>query len=73
MFTPQNKVFSSWSLSPRRENKKTPVTNSNSNVRISENGGVVAEDGNDLEDLDGKVAKLENEVGFFSSKLCIFS
>ncbi|XP_010692447.2 protein CROWDED NUCLEI 1 isoform X2 [Beta vulgaris subsp. vulgaris] len=62
MFTPQNKVFSAWSLSPRRENKKTPVTNSNSNVRISENGGVVAEDGNDLEDLDGKVAKLENEL-----------
>lgn len=58
MFTPQKKVFSAWS--PRRENQKTPVVNSNSNARISENGN-----GDGLEDLDGKVAKLENEVGYF--------
>ncbi|XP_021847129.1 protein CROWDED NUCLEI 1 [Spinacia oleracea] len=55
MFTPQKKVFSAWS--PRRENQKTPVVNSNSNARISENGN-----GDGLEDLDGKVAKLENEL-----------
>lgn len=62
MFTPQKKVFSGWSLSPRRENQKTPVANSNSNAKVSENGAIVPADANDLEDLDDKVAKLENEL-----------
>uniref|UniRef100_A0A803LAR6 Nuclear matrix constituent protein 1-like protein n=1 Tax=Chenopodium quinoa TaxID=63459 RepID=A0A803LAR6_CHEQI len=63
MFTPQKKVFSGWSLSPRRENQNTPVPNSNSSAPISENGGaIVVRDGDDLEDLDERTAKLENEL-----------
>ncbi|XP_021732121.1 uncharacterized protein LOC110698923 [Chenopodium quinoa] len=59
MFTPQKKVFTGWSLSPRRENQKTPVPNSNSSARIFENGGaIVVRDGDDL--FGWK--KLENEM-----------
>ena len=63
MFTSQKKVFSPLSLTPRRENQNTPVPNSNSNARVSGNGGTVSENADDLEDLDERVAKLENEVG----------
>ncbi|XP_057524349.1 protein CROWDED NUCLEI 1 [Amaranthus tricolor] len=62
MLTPQKKVSSPCSLTPRRENQKTPAGNSNSNGRVSENGGNLSGDVGDLEDLDEKVAKLENEL-----------
>ena len=65
MLTPQKKMFSGWSLTPRRENQKTPVGNSNSSLRIAdgyENGGAEAGNESDVEDLAAKVAKLENEV-----------
>ena len=72
MLTPQKKVSSPCSLTPRRENQKTPAGNSNSNGRVSENGGNLSGDVGDLEDLDEKVAKLENEV-CNSFKFVIFS
>jgi len=65
MLTPQKKMFSGWSLTPRRENQKTPVVNSNSSPGIAdgyENGGAQAGNESDMEDLAAKVAKLENEV-----------
>lgn len=65
MLTPQKKVFAGWSLTPRRENQKSPAINSNSNPRIAdgyENGGTAAGEERDLEDLGAKVARLENEL-----------
>lgn len=65
MVTPQKKMFSGWSLTPRRENQKTPVGNSNSSLRIAdghENGGAEAGNESNVEDLAAKVAKLENEL-----------
>ncbi|KAH9605228.1 hypothetical protein KSS87_016223 [Heliosperma pusillum] len=62
MFTPQKKIFSGWSSTPRSEKLKTPVSNSNLAPRISDGYENGERDSEDFVDLGEKVSNLEKEL-----------